>query len=77
MQQKDTKSSNGKIGWGSKKKRKIPAIAQGRLRADIERTQGEIEYALIYPHQDKEQQERIISRRKKHLAELKEKMKLT
>jgi len=68
-------SSNGKIGCGSKKKRKIPAIAQGRLRADIERTQGEIDYALMYPHHDKAQQKRIVNRRKRHLKKLKEKLK--
>jgi len=75
MQQKEKRSSTGKIGCGSKKKRKIPTIAQGRLKADIERTQGEIDYALMYPHHDKAQQERIVNRRKRHLKKLKEKMK--
>ena len=76
MQHRENKVPLERYPRGPKKKRKIPAIAQGRLRADIERTQGEIDYALIYPHQDKEQQERIINRRKHHLKKLKEKMKI-
>ena len=56
-------------------KRKTPTIAQGRLQADIKMTTAEIEYHTMYPHKNKAQQERIISRRVKHLAELKEKMK--
>ena len=69
-------SSTGKIRRGGpKKKKKIPAIALGRLHADIKRTQAEIDYTLMYPALDKEQQERIISRRRKHLAKLQEKMK--
>lgn len=51
-------------------KRKTPAIHQGRIQADIKMTTEEIEYHEKYPHRDKAQQERIISRRKAHLKKL-------
>ena len=75
MQQKENKVPSERYPRGAKKKRKIPAIALGRLRADIERTQGEIDYALLYPYKDKEQQERIVESRKQHLEKLKKKLR--
>ena len=64
-------------------KKKVPTIAHGRLQEDIRMTTQEIEYHTHiqdwYSHMHRpdmiQQQERIISERKKHLKRLKEKMR--
>ena len=65
---KEKQSSTGKLRRGGPK-RKVPAITNGMITAEITYLEGEIEYLSQIKH---ERHEHMIQKRKQRVKELKE-----